>query len=90
VPALELLFNDTSVMAEALVSGNASSVRTAMQQTLSRSRLFEADLKRLTQEKVIAYETGQAYATDTSVFEQMVLGTYAPPTLDSMRYDYKG
>ena len=90
VPALELLFNDTSVMAEALVSGNASSVRTAMQQTLSRSRLFEADLKRLTQEKVIAYETGQAYATDTSVFEQMVLGTYAPPALDSMRYDYKG
>ncbi|HVW01659.1 MAG TPA: ATPase, T2SS/T4P/T4SS family, partial [Planctomycetaceae bacterium] len=90
VPALELLFNDTSVMSEALASGNASSVRTAMQQTLSRSRLFETDLKRLTQEKVIAYETGQAYATDTSVFEQMVLGTYAPPTLDSMRYDYKG
>lgn len=84
VPALEFLFNDTKLIADAIERGQSAAIRIGMQQTVSQSRIFEQSLLELFKAKTINLETAQAYATTPEILDQMRFGTYAPPSLDSM------
>lgn len=84
VPALEFLFKDTPQIEECLLSGNTAALRVAMQQAFSESSIFEESLLSLVKQKLIAEEVAPQYATNATLFEQMRLGTYAMPSLDSM------
>jgi pilus retraction protein PilT len=84
VPALEFLFNDTKLIADAIERGQSAAIRIGMQQTVSQSRIFEQSLLELFKAKTINLETAQAYSTTPEILDQMRFGTYAPPSLDSM------
>jgi len=82
IPALEFLFNDTRLIAEAIQKGNTTGIRVGMQHTTSQSAIFERSLLQLVKLGLITMETAQAYATNPEVLEQMRLGTYVPPHLE--------
>jgi len=86
VPALEFLFNDTPHIGEGLLSGNTAALRVAMQQTTSESSIFEQSLLSLFRDNLISEETAAEYASNAALFEQMRLGTYAVPSLESMQH----
>jgi twitching motility protein PilT len=84
VPALEFLFNDSKLIADAIEKGQTPGIRIGMQQTISQSRIFEQSLHELVKAKVISLETAQEHATTPAILDQMRFGTYVPPTLDRM------
>jgi len=84
VPALEFLFNDSKLIADAIERGQSAAIRIGMQQTISQSRIFEQSLYDLVKAKIITLETAQAHATVPTILDQMRFGTYVPPTLDRM------
>lgn len=84
VPALEFLMNDTKQIGDCIITGNTAALRVAMQQTSSESTILEKSLLSLIKEGLIAEETAAEYASNVAVLEQMRLGTYAIPSLDSM------
>ncbi len=84
VPALEFLFNDSKLIADAIERGQSAAIRIGMQQTISQSRIFEQGLYELVKANIITLETAQAHATTPTVLDQMRFGTYVPPTLDRM------
>ena len=85
IPALEFLFNDIKPIADGILRGDTDQIRVGMQQTVSHSILFEQYLHRMYKENKIDLERGQEFATDQSVFDQLVMGTYAVPRLDSIK-----
>jgi twitching motility protein PilT len=84
VPALEFLFNDSKLIADAIERGQTAGIRIGMQQTISQSRIFEQSLHELVKSGQITQETAHAYATTPEILDQMRFGTYVPPTLDRM------
>ena len=84
VPALEFLMNDTIQIGDCILSGDTSAMRVAMQQTSSESTILETSLLALMKEGLVGDETAIDYASNAAVLEQMRLGTYAIPSLDSM------
>jgi twitching motility protein PilT len=82
--ALEFLFNDTVHIAEAIQAGDTETIRVAMQQSVSMSSLLEEALVKLVKEKLVDPEQAKIYAPNQDVFEQLLLGTYSVPSLDSM------
>ncbi|MEQ8787771.1 MAG: PilT/PilU family type 4a pilus ATPase [Pirellulaceae bacterium] len=82
--ALEFLFNDTVHVAEAIQAGDTETIRVAMQQTVSLSSLLEQALVKLVKDKLVDSEQAKIYAANRDVFEQLLLGTYSVPSLDSM------
>ena len=85
VPAIELLFNDIRPINEAITAGDTDAIRIGMQQTVSHSFLFEDYLHKLYKMGKIDLEHAQTYCTDQSVFDQMIMGTYSIPRLDSLK-----
>ncbi len=85
VPALEFLFNDIKPITDAIIAGNTDALRIGMQQTVSHSFLFEEYLFKLYRKKLISLENAREFATDVSVLDQMLMGTYSVPRLDSIK-----
>ncbi len=81
VPALELLFNDVKPIAKAIASGDTAGIRTAMQQTLSASMLFELYLYKMFKDGIIELETAREGSQDQSLFDQVHMGTYSVPRM---------
>lgn len=84
VPALEFLFNDTKQISDSLLRGDARGVRLGMQQTFSESKIFEESLLELYRAERITEEVASTFAPHPETLEQMKLGTWRPPSLDSM------
>lgn len=85
IPALEMMLNDVKAVADGIMEGSTDHIRVGMQQTVSHSFLFEHYLHKLFKDKLIDLEHAQAFATDQSMFDQIRMGTYAIPRLDSVR-----
>jgi pilus retraction protein PilT len=82
IPAMEFLFNDTKHLNDSILAGDTVGIRTGMQQSLSRSSIFEESLLKLFQAELISLEEGRLHASSQEVFEQMRLGTYKQPSLE--------
>ena len=85
LPALEFLFNDIKPINDGILRGDTDMIRVGMQQTVSHSIIFEQYLHRMYKEGRIELERGREYATDMSLFDQLVMGTYSVPRLDSIK-----
>ncbi|MCF6283842.1 MAG: PilT/PilU family type 4a pilus ATPase [Candidatus Hydrogenedentes bacterium] len=84
IPALEMMLNDIKAIADGVMEGSTDSIRIGMQQTVSHSFLFEHYLYDLFTQRMIDLEHAQEYSTDASMFDQIRMGTYAVPRLESM------
>ncbi len=85
-PALEFMLNDTKAINDGIMSGQSDSIRIGMQQTQTHSFIFEDYIFRIYKEGLISLETAKAFATDSSVLEQMIMGTYTVPRLESIKH----
>ncbi|HOZ45187.1 MAG TPA: PilT/PilU family type 4a pilus ATPase [Candidatus Hydrogenedentes bacterium] len=85
VPALEMLFNDTKPISDAIDEGDTDGLRIGMQQTTSHSLIFEQYLHTLYKEKKVDLEHCREHATDISIFDQLVMGTYSVPRLEALK-----
>ncbi len=85
VPALEVMFNDMKPIADAIIEGDTDGIRIGMQQTISHSFLFETYLHRLVKKGDITEDAAREFATDVSILDQMMMGTYSVPRLDTIR-----
>ncbi len=85
IPALEILFNDVKAIADGIIEGDTDHIRVGMQQTVSHSFLFEQYLHKLVKQGLITQARAQEFATDQSMFDQIQMGTYSVPRLDSVR-----
>jgi twitching motility protein PilT len=84
LPALEFLFNDTKAVTDSVLAGNTIGIKIGMQQDASASFIFEKYLYDLYKKDVISLETARDYASEPAIFDQMKMGTYVIPSLDSM------
>jgi twitching motility protein PilT len=85
IPALEMLFNDVKAINDGILAGDTDMIRIGMQQTVSHSFLFEQYLHNLYKAGKIDLERAREYCTDVSIFDQIHMGTYSIPRLDSIR-----
>lgn len=90
VPALEFMFNDINAINGAILAGDTDAIRIGMQQTASHSRIFEEYLLELYHEGVIDLDHAKEYCTDISILEQMLMGTYTIPRLESIKSAHMG
>jgi twitching motility protein PilT len=84
LPALEVLFNDTKPLADSILAGNTVGIKIGMQQDTTNSFIFEKYLFDLFKQGLITYDVARDFASETAILDQMKLGTYAVPSLDSM------
>lgn len=85
LPAIEVLFNDIKAINDCIVTGDTDGIRIGMQQTVSHSFLFEDYLFRMYKAGEIELETARFYATESSILDQMVMGTYSVPRLEAIK-----
>ncbi len=85
IPALEFMFNDIKPVGDGILKGDSDLIRIGMQQTVSHSILFEQYLHRLYKENRVELERAREFCTDASIFDQLVMGTYSVPRLDSIK-----
>jgi twitching motility protein PilT len=85
VPALEFMFNDIKPINDAIVLGDTDMMRIGIQQSVSHSFLFEDYLYKQYKKGVIDLEVARQYATEPSLLDQLVMGTYSIPRLDSIK-----
>lgn len=85
IPALEIMLNDIKPISDGIIEGDTDHIRVGMQQTVSHSFLFEEYLVRMFKQGLIDKETARDYTTDVSIFDQMLMGTYSIPRLDSLK-----
>ncbi len=85
VPALEMLFNDLKPIGDGIASGDSDLIRIGIQQTVGHSFLFETYLHRLVKAGTIDLAHGREFSTEESIFDQMYMGTYSVPRLDSLK-----
>ncbi|MBX7257362.1 MAG: PilT/PilU family type 4a pilus ATPase [Candidatus Hydrogenedentes bacterium] len=86
IPTIEVLFNDIKPINDSILEGNTDAIRVGMQQTVSHSWLFENYLFKLYKQGIITLEMAHTYATDVSILDQMLMGTYSVPRLDSIKH----
>lgn len=82
--ALEFMFNDIKYINDAVLAGNTAAIKVGMQQTASSSFVFEDHLFKLYKQDLISWDTAHEFASDSAMLDQMHLGTYTIPPLDSM------
>ncbi|RMF38354.1 MAG: PilT/PilU family type 4a pilus ATPase [Planctomycetota bacterium] len=82
--ALEFMFNDTNLISDAILKGNSLAIKVGMQQTASRSFIFEKHLYELSKQEIISKEVAREFASESSILEQMLIGSYAIPSPDTM------
>lgn len=85
LPALEIMVNDIKPISDGIIEGDTDHIRVGMQQTVSHSFLFEEYLVRMYKQGLIDVETARDFTTDVSTFDQMIMGTYSVPRLDSLK-----
>ncbi|MDX9972683.1 MAG: PilT/PilU family type 4a pilus ATPase [FCB group bacterium] len=85
IPALEIMFNDIKPINDAIVAGDTDGIRVGMQQKISHSILFEEYLFRMHKDGKIDLENARHFATERSILDQMLMGTYTTPRLDSIK-----
>ncbi|MEK7793050.1 MAG: ATPase, T2SS/T4P/T4SS family, partial [Candidatus Hydrogenedentota bacterium] len=85
VPALEVMFNDIKAINDAILEGDTDGIRIGMQQNISHSFLFETYLFQLMKKGEIDLETAREFSTEVSMFDQLRMGTYSVPRLDSIK-----
>lgn len=90
VPVLEVLFNDIKPINDAILSGESDNIRIGMQQTVSKSYLFENYIFKLYKQGLIALEHARQFSTDVSILDQMLMGTYTVPRLDTIKSAHLG
>ncbi|MCH7909685.1 MAG: Flp pilus assembly complex ATPase component TadA, partial [Candidatus Hydrogenedentes bacterium] len=83
IPAIEVLFNDVKNIADAIKQGNTAGIRLGMQHNLSESKLFEKHLHELYKADKISLETARENAPEISMFDQLNMGTYKAPRMES-------
>jgi twitching motility protein PilT len=86
VPALEFLFNDIKPINDCILAGDTDGIRIGMQQSVSHSFIFESYLLKLYKEDIIDLHHAREFCTAESIFEQMLMGTYTRPRLDSIKH----
>ncbi len=82
--ALEFLFNDTNIISNAVLAGNSMAIKVGMQQSSSASFIFEKYLHGLCKQGVVSTEVAREFATEQSIFDQMMLGSYSIPSPDAL------
>ncbi|HOE67814.1 MAG TPA: PilT/PilU family type 4a pilus ATPase [Candidatus Hydrogenedentes bacterium] len=90
VPILEIMFNDIKPLNSAILAGDTDGIRIGMQQSVSHSFIFEDYLFRLYKKGILDLEHAREAATDVSILDQMVMGTYSIPRLDSIKSAHMG
>ena len=85
LPALEILFNDIKPINDGIVAGDTDVIRIGMQQTVGASFLFETYLRKMLKSGGINLDDARLFSTDQSIFDQMYMGTYSVPRLDSLK-----
>lgn len=85
LPAIEVMFNDIKPLNDAILEGDTDGIRVGMQQTVSHSFLFENYLYGMYKKKQITLENAHFWCTDASILDQMIMGTYSVPRLDSIK-----
>ena len=85
VPALEIMFNDIKAINDSIVLGDTDGIRVGMQQTVSHSFIFEHYLHTLYKEGIVELDMARQHATEVSILDQMVMGTYSVPRLDAIK-----
>lgn len=85
VPALEVMLNDIKAIADGIIRGDTDGIRIGMQQTTSHSFLFEQYLHRLYKQGIITLEVAREFSTQVSMFDQLHMGTYSVPRLESIK-----
>ena len=85
VPALEIMVNDIKPINDGIIAGDTDTIRIGMQQSVSHSFLFEIYLHRLYKDGIIDLEEARFFATDVSVVDQLIMGTYSIPRLDAIK-----
>lgn len=86
IPALEFMFNDMTHISNSILSGDSDALRVGMQQSSSASVTFEESLLKLMENELIDTGTAHRFAPHPETLDQMKLGTYVPPTLDTMAH----
>lgn len=81
---LEFLFNDTKYINDAVLTGNTTRMKAGMQQSSSSSFIFEENLFKLYKQGAISLACAHEFASEPAMLDQMILGTYTTPTLESM------
>ena len=85
IPALEVMLNDIKPISDGIIEGDTDHIRIGMQQTVSHSFLFEDYLVKMHRQGLIDREIARDYTTDVSIFDQMLMGTYSIPRLESLK-----
>ncbi len=85
MPVLELLFKDIKPISDGIKAGNTEVIRVGMQQAVTHSFIFEKYVHRMYKEGVISLDKAREVCTDISTFDQMHMGTYSVPRLDSIK-----
>ncbi|MBI2434772.1 MAG: PilT/PilU family type 4a pilus ATPase [Candidatus Hydrogenedentes bacterium] len=88
LPALEFMFPDIKAIRDGILAGDTDAIRIGMQQTVSHSILFEQYLHNLYKQGDITLEHARDTCTDESVFDQLNMGTYSVPRLDSIKHHF--
>jgi twitching motility protein PilT len=85
LPILEFMFNDIKPINDAILEGDTDAIRVGMQQKISHSFLFEEYIHRLYKQGLIDLDNARLFATESSILDQMLMGTYSVPRLDSIK-----
>jgi len=70
---------------DGIIVGDTDLIRVGMQQSISHSFLFEQYLHTMFKEGSITLENAQEFATDRSIFDQLRMGTYSIPRMESIK-----
>jgi twitching motility protein PilT len=85
LPAIEIMFNDIKPINDGIIEGDTDLLRVGMQQTVGHSFLFEEYLHKLYKSGKIDIDNARLFSTDQSVLDQMLMGTYSVPRLDTIK-----
>lgn len=88
IPAIEVMIQDHKQIADGIIFGSSELIHVGMQQTTSRSFIIEKYVHRLYKEKKISLEDARATATDVSVLDQMIIGTYTVPRVEGLKVEH--
>lgn len=86
LPAIEVLLNDVKAINDGIRSGDSDVIRIGMQQTTSHSIIFEKYIFDLFKAGKITEQVAHDYSTDASILDQMIMGTYTVPRLESIKH----
>jgi len=85
VPAIEVMFNDIKPINDAIIEGDTDGIHIGMEQTTSHSFIIERYLHKLLKDKIVDLDAAREAATDVSVLDQMMIGTYSVPRLEGLK-----